>query len=167
MPAPAAHPAHGKPSSTWTYRDAKGRPLLIVARFDLPGHRKEICPLTYWPDGWRWKSLPAPRPLYNLDKMAARPDAVVLIVEGEKASDAAVVLFPDAVTTTAMNGAQSPGKADWSPLKGRAVLIWPDNDEPGQGYAAAVAKLAREAGAASVQVLDLAALSVDPKGGVL
>lgn len=164
-PLPAAHPAHGKPTATWIYRNAEGQPLLIVARFDPPGQRKQICPLTYWPDGWRWKSLPVPRPLYRLDQIAARPDVPVLITEGEKASDAAALLFPNAVTTTAMNGAQSPDKADWSPLKGRVVFAWPDHDEPGQGYAAAVAKLARAAGAASVQALDLAALSVDPKTG--
>lgn len=164
-PPPAAHPRHGKPSAMWPYRDHEGQPLLFVARFDPPGQRKQICPLTYWPDGWRWKSLPIPRPLYNLDKLAARPDVPVYVCEGEKASDAAAVLFPDAVCTTAMNGAQSPDKANWSPLKGRAVLIWPDNDEPGRGYAAAVAMLARAAGAVSVQVLDLAALSVDPKTG--
>ena len=30
------------------------------------------------------------------------------------------------------------GKADWSVLNGREVTIWPDNDEAGAGYAAAV-----------------------------
>lgn len=163
MPPPAAHSRHGKPSAAWTYRNPKGQPLSIVARFDPPGQRKQFSPLTWWVDGWHWKGLPVPRPLYGLDRLAARPDVPVCICEGEKAADAAALLFPDAVTTTAMNGAQSPGKSDWSPVKGRAVFIWPDNDEPGQGYAAAVAKLARDAGAVSVQVL--AALAVDPKTG--
>lgn len=164
-PPPAAHPRHGIPSSIWPYNNPDGQPLLFVARFDPPGQRKQICPLTYWRDGWRWKSLPAPRPLYGLDKLAARPDVPVCVCEGEKSADTAALLLPDVVTTTAMNGAQSPDKADWTPLKGRTVLIWPDNDEPGLGYAATVAKQARAAGAASVRVLDLAALSVDPKTG--
>lgn len=160
-PPPTTHPRHGKPSAVWVYRDAEGQPLLYVCRFDPPDQRKQICPLTWWPDGWHWKSVPEPRPLYRLDDLAARLDAVVLVCEGEKAADAAAQLFPDAPTTTAMNGAQSPDKADWSPLHGRHVLIWPDNDEPGQRYAKRVAGLARAAGALSVKVLDVSAMAFE------
>lgn len=160
-PPPTTHPRHGKPSAVWVYRDAEGQPLLYVCRFDPPDQRKQICPLTWWPDGWHWKSVPEPRPLYRLDDLAARPDAVVLVCEGEKAADAAAQLFPDAPTTTAMNGAQSPDKADWSPLYGRHVWIWPDHDEPGQRYAKRVAGLARVAGALSVKVLDVSAMAFE------
>ena len=171
LPIPAqapplpAHPRHGKPSATWIYRDAEGRALFHVCRFDPPNGRKQICPLTWWVDGWRWKATPAPRPLYNLDRIAAQPGAPVLVCEGEKAGDAAAQLFPDCPATTAPNGAQAPNKADWSPLKGRRVLIWPDNDQPGQDYAVAIARLARAAGAVSVDVLDLAALAINPTTG--
>jgi len=159
---PTTHPRHGKASAVWVYRDADGRALVYVCRFDPPDERKQLCPLTYWPDGWHWRSIPAPRPLYRLDEIAARPKAVVLVCEGEKAADAAAQLFPDATTTTAMNGAQAPDKADWAPLQGRHVWVWPDHDEPGQRYAERVAALARAAGALSVNVLDIAALAVDP-----
>jgi len=162
---PAAHPLHGSPSATWTYRDAEGRAMFHLLRFDPPTGRKQICPLTWWSNGWRWKALPAPRPLYNLDKLAANPGAVALVCEGEKAADAAAQLFPACPTTTAPNGAKSPGKADWAPLKGLRVRIWPDADAPGKAYAATVARLAREAGASAVEVLDLAALAVDPDTG--
>ena len=37
---------------------------------------------------WRWKSVRAPRPLYNLNNLAAHPGAPVVICEGEKAADA-------------------------------------------------------------------------------
>lgn len=33
---------------------------------------------------------------------------------------------------TAPNGAQAPDKVDWSPLKGRAAVVWPDADEAGE-----------------------------------
>lgn len=165
VPSLPPHSRHGKPSQVWTYRDAEGRAVLHQCRFDPAKGRKQFAPLTWWPDGWRWKALPVPRPLYNLDQMTARPDAPVLVCEGEKAADAAGALFPDAVTTSAINGAQSPGKADWHPLRGRTVLVWADHDEPGEGYAAAVARHVREAGAESVHLLDLGALAIEPKTG--
>ena len=37
--------------------------------------------------------------------------------------------------------ALSAAKADWTPLHGRTVVIWPDNDGPGANYAADVARL--------------------------
>lgn len=163
---PAVHPRHGKPSAMWTYRDATGGTLFHVYRFDPKGGRKQILPLSYWPNGWQWKGVPVPRPLYHLDQLAARPDAPVIVCEGEKAADAAARLAPDHVTTTAPNGAQSPEKADWAPLKGRHVVIWPDADEAGAGYAAKVAELARQAGAATVAVVDLAAFATAPDTGI-
>jgi uncharacterized protein (DUF927 family) len=74
----------------------------------------------------------------------------VLITEGEKAADAAATIFLDMVSITWPGGAQAVGKADWSPLRGRRVTIWPDNDDAGRRAAADVVKAARAAGAASV-----------------
>jgi DNA primase len=58
-----------------------------------------------------------------------------------------------------MSGAQAAYLADLSPLRGRRVLIWPDADAPGANYARTIAELAIKAGAASVEVLDLASIS--------
>ena len=134
----------------WRYRDAEGRLLGCVVRYDqevlsvlsVPdtgksrNSDKEIRPLTYCegPNGrreWRCKAFFEPRPLYGLDRLAARPDAPVLVTEGEKAADAAAKLFPDHVAITSPGGSNAAGKADWSPVAGRHVVIWPDNDEPG------------------------------------
>ena len=41
------------------------------------------------------------------------------------------------------------GQTDWSPLAGKAVLIWPDRDKPGWDYAMAAAQAMVAAGAAS------------------
>ena len=149
-PAPFnRHPTHGVPSKMWPYKTADSAVAFYVCRFDPPGGRKEILPLTYWQNitgdkQWRWHGLPEPRPLYNLDQLTARPEAPVLVCEGEKAADAAALLFPDQVCVTSSNGAKSASKADWSPLKGRAVFIWPDNDEPGKAYADSVTQLLLE-----------------------
>ena len=164
---PAAHPKYGKPSATWTYRDAQGEPIAYVCRFDPPEGRKQYAPQTWDPEAkiWRWQAPPAPRSLYGLDRLAARPEALVIVCEGEKAADAAQALFPDAVVISSMNGAQSPGKSDWRPLAGRKVRIWPDADEPGAKYAATVAKLVKQAGVPEVEILDPSSLAKDPATG--
>jgi putative DNA primase/helicase len=91
--------------------------------------------------------------LYGLDRLAARLGAPVLICEGEKAADAATVLCPHHVAVTWIGGTAAVGYADWTPLAGRDVLVWPDADEPGLKAGKEVAKHAREAVAASVRTL--------------
>lgn len=171
-PAPfTAHPKHGKPSMRWEYRNEAGQLLCWVYRFEpqADGERKQFFPLTYCEDAtgkhaWRWQGLPDPRPLYHLDKLAANTSAPVVVCEGEKAADAAALLFPDAVCTTMLNGAQSPHKTDWRPLAGRVVWLWQDNDEAGRECMAKVAALVREAGAASVEMFNLDMFASDPAG---
>jgi len=157
--APRTLPPHrlGKPSAMWVYRNAAGDRLGIVCRFD-PADGKQVLPLTYCrgPEGrteWRWQGFPEPRPIYGLDRLADRPGAPVLVTEGEKAADAAGMLFPDHVPVTSPGGTKAAAKADWSPLAGRHVTIWPDHDAPGGAYAAEVEKLAHAAGAASVRTV--------------
>lgn len=149
--APREYPRHrlGKPTAVWEYRDGGGRLKSVVARFDT-ATGKEVLPLTYCEavDGsksWRWKSPPAPRPLFGLDRLSAAPDAPVVIVEGEKSAEAAALLLPDSVVTTSQGGSKAAGKTDWSALKGRDVVIWPDADNPGQKYARDVARLVQRA----------------------
>ncbi|MCL9861852.1 phage/plasmid primase, P4 family, partial [Ralstonia solanacearum] len=58
------------------------------------------------------------------------------------------------VATTAMHGANAPvDKTDWSPLAGKAVLIWPDRDKPGWEYADRASQAILQAGAVSVAIL--------------
>ncbi len=147
----------------WCYRDAAGRLLGYAVRYDKAGDGteadKQFRPLTCWerPDGrreWRAKGFPGPCPLYGLDRLAARPGAPVIVCEGEKSADAATRLFPEHVAVTSPNGAKAAGKADWGPLRSRALTIWPDADAPGALYAVDVARLAGAAGAASVAVVE-------------
>ncbi|MCL6417909.1 AAA family ATPase, partial [Aestuariirhabdus sp. Z084] len=60
------------------------------------------------------------------------------------------------VATTAMNGANAPiAKTDWSPLKDKHVLVWPDNDDAGAEYARKASEAIACGGAASVAVLHI------------
>lgn len=134
---PSKHPKHGAPSKLWIYRNPQGQPLMVLYRFDL-AEGKVFAPLTWCQSigterhQWQWKGLPEPRPLLNLDRIAQQPDAVIVLCEGEKAADAAQKLFPHAVATCWLNGSKSWAKADFSPLQGREVWLWPDNDASGQ-----------------------------------
>ncbi len=135
------HPKHGEPSKAWPYHDAQRRLVGYVLRWDFTGADgepgKEIRPICYCETGdlqraWCLVGMPAPRPLLRLPDILARPDARVLVVEGEKSADGAAKLFPDLVATTPPHGSKSPHKADWTPLKGRQVVVWPDNDKSGK-----------------------------------
>lgn len=149
------HPRLGKPDKSWLYRDAERRRVAYVCRWNTAGGGKEVRPVTFCDhgdgtQGWRSHGLPAPRPLFTLPDILARPDAPVIITEGEKSCEAAALLFPDYVATTAMNGAMSPGKTDFRPLAGRTVIISTDYDEPGRNYGEQVHRLLREAGAKEI-----------------
>ena len=157
-PAPKLHRMLGKPIAIWSYTDGEGRLLGHVCRFDGPDG-KEFRPLTLWrskADGavtWRWTSWPTPRPLYGLPRLAERPSAPVVVTEGEKACDAAARLLSAFAAVTNPNGAKSADKADWSPLRGRVVAIWPDADAAGLAFAKAATKAILAAGATSVATI--------------
>lgn len=131
-PSPMLHRDHGEPSAAWLYEAPDGRPWVWIARYDPPEGRKQIVPWTWDGQRWRAKGATVPRPLFNLPAIASRPTAKILIVEGEKAAVAAAeLLSPAWVVTTWQGGAAAVAKADWSPLTGRDVTIWPDHDGPG------------------------------------
>jgi len=156
---PKTHFRHGRPSKTWTYRDAEGRPLFQVYRFDPAGSKKEVLPVTLWRKAqgateWQFKGFPDPRPLYGLDRLAnASANHPVLLVEGEKTADAAQRLVPEAVVMTWPGGSKAVAKVNFSPLHGRSVFIWPDADKPGAEAALAVADKLAKAGAAEVHIV--------------
>jgi putative DNA primase/helicase len=166
---PRTHPNLGAPTAFWTYRDARGAVLQIINRFDPPGQRKQYRPCTLWRSAtglqWRWTAPPPPRPLYRLDRLAANPDALVVVCEGEKSADEAALIFPNDVSITSPAGSQAAEKADWSPLAGRRVRIWPDADEPGLKYATQVARILSGL-RCEVSVIDAMALAaIDPISG--
>ncbi|WP_338509680.1 DUF927 domain-containing protein [Pseudomonas poae] len=170
---PAKHRQHGAPSKVWIYRDAQGQPVMALYRFDLSPDeegkpRKVFAPLTWCErsDGqttqWRWQGLLEPRPLLRLDELAQRADAPVVLCEGEKAADAAAELMPEHVATCWPNGSNSWHKADLTPLKGRDVVLWPDNDASGKACMDAVELKLNELGATSVQRVSLDIFKLKP-----
>ena len=136
----------GPYTAKWDYVGLDGELIACVYRYDPPTG-KEFRPWDVRARMWR---APDPRPLYNLPAlMMAR---TVILVEGEKCADA--LIGAGIVATTAMNGAKAPvDKTDWSALKNKEVLIWPDRDAPGWDYAESAARACAAVGCQSVAIL--------------
>ena len=154
--APDLHPDLGFPVKTWDYLDREGKLSFQVHRFEQDG-KKETRPVAWsaQKNAWLWQYPTPPYPLYGLQNLLARPQARVVVTEGEKAADAAAGQFPDDVVVTSACGSEQALRSDWSWLKGRRVVIAPDKDEPGRHYALAVAGAALVHEAESVSVLDV------------
>ncbi len=147
------HTRHGIPSRFWPYRDAMGPTGVVVARYDIPGERKQIVPWIY--NGLRWipKAPNKPRPLYGLDRLERMPGVGVIVVEGEPAADSAQRYFPTRPCITWNGGANSVTHADWTPLEGRVVRLLPDNDDPGRSAMDKLAEILLSLGC-TVSIID-------------
>ncbi|GHU06585.1 hypothetical protein AGMMS50225_01970 [Betaproteobacteria bacterium] len=151
----------GRHEVRYTYRTADGRIAFYVDRYAPAeaGGKKQFMQISFWTvagiSGWKWKAPPAPRPLYGLDLLAARTDAPVIVTEGEKDCEAARALFPDCVVICWPGGAQAVDRADWQPLAGRVVTLWPDLDTPGRECMAKLAGILASVEPAAGEVWEL------------
>jgi len=151
---PSGGEAWGAPVATYRYTDAQGSIIAEIERFEWEkdGERKKA--FRPWDVATRQHRAPETRPLYNMVNIASAPE--IIVTEGEKAADALIAQNIDA--TTAMGGASAPlEKTDWSIVRGRRVIIWPDNDEAGRRYADRLKPYLESLGAADVTVLSIPA----------
>jgi ATP-dependent exoDNAse (exonuclease V) alpha subunit len=144
----------------YTYKDADNNVLGYVVRLE-DKHGNKITPtLTYCQNEkgeqqWRWQGFGNDRPLYGLNQLKAKPNAPVLIVEGEKTCEAAREIFKDHAVITWSGGCGAVQKSDWSVLKDRNVTIWPDHDQPGLNAASKIAGILNEQGNQAVKIVDV------------
>jgi putative DNA primase/helicase len=144
----------------WRYQQADGNDCLTILRFDKANGEgeltKEYRPLHKSGSGWFIGDPPGQLPLYNLPAIFSAPASEpVFVCEGEKCADAGKSI--GLLCTTSSHGAESPKRTDWLPLKGRNVVILPDNDKPGRTYAQAVASLLNNI-AMSIKIVPLPGL---------
>lgn len=118
------------------YLDSEGRLMGLIVRMDyeLNGKPEKITPPFFCFDG-KWKAQGPhglnSKPLFGLDQLAKKPDAPVLVVEGEKCALHGQDNVPDYAVVSWMGGVKGIKYADWAPLLGRDIVIWPDNDLEG------------------------------------
>jgi len=147
-----------KLTATYTYQNAAGEPLYrVLRRVSHDSGKKTFRQERRDGDVWRGGMDGVARVLYRLPQLSDREtaDDLVFVVEGEKDADNLAEL--GAIATTNVGGA---GK--WLPqyteqLRGRHVVILPDNDPPGEEHAKVVAK-ALDGHSASVRLLALPGL---------
>lgn len=141
-----------KPAKTWQYLNEDGSVYCLVYRFEADGRRKVIRPWDprlkqyAWPDGRR--------PLLYLNEIH-KESGPIFLVAGEKCADS---LRAVGYTATSIAGGESAlGKADLSPLFGRDVVLWRDNDAAGLTWEGRLVELLKEAKASSVRVVSVPA----------
>ena len=143
------NPCREAAAAEYLYLNADGSVLVTVIREERPGGKR----IYRKPSGVKKPSQGYP--LLHLPGLIAAPERALLVVEGEKTAEHANRIFGDRyATTTAIGGAGKAHQTDWSPAKGRDVVIWPDADHPGRNHAEHVADHCNKAGAKSVRVVD-------------
>jgi hypothetical protein len=121
--------------ATYEYKDHHGRPVMKVDRIEK-GNRKKFVQYREQ-DGQRVNNVTGvQRVLYRIERWGGREE--VALVEGEKCVHALERLGWDATCNPGGSSAWVDAYALY--LKDKHVDVWPDNDEPGDKWTAAVLK---------------------------
>jgi putative DNA primase/helicase len=119
--------------AAYDYTDEHGKLLYQVVRYqpkDFKQRRPDGC------GGWIWRKG-ARQVLYRLPEVLEAP--IVFVVEGER--DVETLREHGFVATTNAGGAKAPWRADFTePLRGREVILVPDNDSPGRARVLTIAR---------------------------
>lgn len=103
---------------------------LVVLRLQEWNHKKDAVDKTFRQahqrDDGRWvlRRPPGPMPIYNRTRL--RSADRIIIVEGEKKVHSLSNIR--IVATSSPMGAGKARLADWSPIRGKTVYLWPDHD---------------------------------------
>lgn len=156
-----------KPEALHEYTDQGGKPLYWRIRLKNPvTHEKWIRPMKLTNKKGYVYGEPEyldGKPLYNLHNLASCTSDLIIVCEGEWCVDALSKL---GVLATTSGSADSATKADWQPLAGRSVILWPDNDAVGQRYTAAVYAQLQQLGC-MIQQINVGALNLPSKGDLV
>lgn len=149
------------------YRDENGEVLGMVVRFPKSDGGKEDLPRTFGLDKksglmeWRWRTWDGMRFIYGLDVLAQKPEAPVLIVEGEKCKNITEESgwFKDFAVISWQGGCNAWHKTDWSRVQNRRVVLFPDADAHRE-------KLSNKEKEAGVKETDKPLLPLHEQGGM-
>lgn len=150
----------------YTYVDPITKRIdLVIFRQRLPDGGKKFIQFRPVGEGsFESGAPPKPWPIYGRSRLAKAEWAFV--VEGEKCVHALADI--GVVATTSPCGAGKASSADWSPLAGKKVYLWPDNDDVGRQHMAAVAEiLGRLSPPAEVLLVNPADFDLPEKGDVV
>jgi len=127
----------GQIVAEYSYDDpVTGRTDLLVFRLE-PKNFVQASPVK---GGFVLKAPPKPWPIYN--RGAVKQVETVVVVEGER--DCHTLAEYGFVGTTSPAGAGKGQYADWTPLAGKKIILWPDVDEPGRKHMEQVAEILQQ-----------------------
>ncbi len=129
--------ASGKASIdvTYDYRDEAGALLFQAVRYEPKGFKQRRPK----PDGgWDWSVKDVRIVPYRLAELLADATRIVVVVEGEKDTDNLVRIGVLATCNAGGAGKWTAEHAEF--LRGRRVVVLPDNDDPGRKHAEQVAQ---------------------------
>lgn len=123
------------PLAYWKYKDVDGNFIGMCARYEEKNADGKSVK-TYRPIRWvngKWKSVkwPMPFPLFGAENLSVNPQKPIMVVSGEKTCVAAQEKFPNHVCISWPFGDHNVQKADWDLIRGRDLIIIPDNDNSG------------------------------------
>ncbi|MBL4805800.1 MAG: hypothetical protein JKY31_00745 [Rhodobacteraceae bacterium] len=137
----------------YVYRDINENEVAHSIRYDWFENGKKRKKFSiYNPASDEWKRPKGAIPCYFTDRISSNTGETVVVVEGEKSADSLIEIGYQA--TTSFGGARAPSKTDWSVLKGRNVVIWPDNDAAGLRYAEEVIGLLVSIGVSTIGLVN-------------
>lgn len=148
-----------QPEALHTYTNTQGEPLYWRSR--LRGSEgKKIFPVSFNGEVFELKEPTHgdKKPLYGLVKIKGAD--TIYLVEGEYKAD---WLNKIGITTAATTGASSHDSLDFTPLVGKTVYLWPDNDDAGKKHMEAVRAILNDLGCATY-LIDIDALGLPLKG---
>lgn len=130
----AEHWATGKDSKMTEWNEyvnpATGQIDLITIRIQGK-EKKSFMQARPEGNGFVWGGIKdGLNPIFNRGQIKSANSVVV--VEGEKCVRALVKF--EIAATTSPGGANAGDKADWRPLAGKNLILWPDNDANGKNY---------------------------------
>lgn len=131
------------PIATYDYPDETGEVLFQIVRLpDREGKKQIRARSPDFSNGheWRWDTEGVRRVLYRLPEVLNQ--SRIIVTEGEKDADTVCTLF--SLHSTGIVGTTNPfGARNWLPefsecLRGKDVVILPDNDDTGAEHAQSV-----------------------------
>lgn len=148
----------------YKYHDIAGKLDMLTFRLKLPDGDKTFRQARPVSGGFFMQAPPKPWKLYN--RLRVSKADMVVVVEGESKTHSLNAY--GFVGTTSPGGAGKAKHSDWTPLLGKTIILWPDNDTVGISHMKDVEKILQELSpTASISTLDPTALDLTDKQDVV
>ena len=143
----------------YKHEDTEAIEHIVIRYVPTGADKKQFTQARPVEGGYSFGAPEQPWGLYGRNHLKDKP--MVVVVEGERCVEA---LHRQGITaTTSPGGAGKASLADWGPLSGKQVILWPDNDSAGIEHMAAVCEIIRPY-VKSLHVIDPTSLGLPDKG---